>query len=327
MKTEKLTPSWDTPRAFIYDRHATATTTILDIRLDRCRAYAISQGWDIAGMWLDLGDHALGHHRPQFHALCMAMQETHGPAICLVDDWDRLTRDPAHGAAMRDRVRLAGGHCETAQGETNRSNERAHCPVVSPQGLPLRPLGSFQAGAGSIPSSKEHTVSTPSSPPVPDPPGSPIPAASARRLLSDAEFNAVLATILVNNPGMQIEMGGRILAQALAFVATAASKPGQAMTPSRVVDEGWHTLILHTGLYYRLCARFGNFVHHIPEQPDPSRFDQTVIDRTTALIAAAGWHLDPDLWRGPAGSLIPVAANCQHSDDSGPIVIIPKPKG
>ncbi|MFF7200535.1 glycine-rich domain-containing protein [Streptomyces sp. NPDC008141] len=170
-------------------------------------------------------------------------------------------------------------------------------------------------------------MGTPSIPPVPDPPGSPIPAVTARQLLSDAEFNAVLGTILSNNPGMQIEMGSRIITQALAFVATAASKPGQAMTPSRVVDEGWHTLILHTELYWRLCARFGNFVHHIPEQPDPGRHDQTIIDRTTALIRAAGWQLDLDLWRGPEDSLVSVAAKCQHSDDSGPIVIIPKPKG
>lgn len=131
-------------------------------------------------------------------------------------------------------------------------------------------------------------MSTPSTPRVPDPPGSPIPAVSARALLSDAEFNAVLGTILSNNPGMAIEMGGRILTQALALVATAASRPGRAMTPSRVVDEGWHTLILHTELYWRLCTRFGNFVHHIPEQPDPGRYDQHVIGRTTALIEAAG---------------------------------------
>ncbi|MDQ0942370.1 hypothetical protein [Streptomyces sp. V1I1] len=170
-------------------------------------------------------------------------------------------------------------------------------------------------------------MSTPQTPPVPDPPGSPIPAVSARSLLSDAEFNSVLGTILTNNPGMAIEMGGRIITEALAFVATAAARPGRAMTPSRVVDEGWHTLILHTGLYYNLCARFGNFVHHVPEQPDPGRFDQALIDRTIALIEAAGYAVDRDLWRGPEDTLVSVAASCQHSDDSGPIVIIPKPKG
>ncbi|WP_433571772.1 glycine-rich domain-containing protein [Streptomyces sp. CA-251247] len=170
-------------------------------------------------------------------------------------------------------------------------------------------------------------MSSPSNLPVPHPPGHPLPAVSARQLLSDAEFNAVLGTILTNNPDMAIEMGGRIITQALAFVATAACKPGRAVTPSRVVDEGWHTLILHTELYWRLCARFGNFVHHIPEQPDSGRHDQAVIHRTTTLIRAAGWDVDEDLWCGPEDSLVAVAAKCRHSDDSGPIVIIPKPKG
>jgi hypothetical protein len=42
---------------------ASPIPVILDIRLARCRAYAESRGWEIAGIWLDLGDHALGQHR------------------------------------------------------------------------------------------------------------------------------------------------------------------------------------------------------------------------------------------------------------------------
>lgn len=164
--------------------------------------------------------------------------------------------------------------------------------------------------------------------PVPDPPGTPIPVLnSARGLLTDPEFYAVRMTILSNNTGMWPEMAGAILEDALAFVATAASKPGQALVPSRVVDEGWHALILHTGIYWDLCSRFGNFVHHVPQQPDPGRWDQAVIDRTLAAIEAAGYPVHHSLWRGPEDSTVPVAASCQHGDQSGPIVIIPKPKG
>ncbi|MEU9605093.1 hypothetical protein [Streptomyces sp. NPDC048057] len=154
----------------------------------------------------------------------------------------------------------------------------------------------------------------------------PTPRLSARALVSDAEFSAFLTTILSNNSGMDTATGSRILEQALAFVATAASRPGTVMVPSRVVDEGWHTLLLHTGAYYRLCAGFGNFVHHIPEAPDVTRFSQAAIDRTVTLIAAAGYVVDLALWRAPDDQPVPVAAKCQHSDDSGPIVIIPKPK-
>ncbi|MEU7280958.1 hypothetical protein AB0A69_19555 [Streptomyces sp. NPDC045431] len=150
---------------------------------------------------------------------------------------------------------------------------------------------------------------------------------TARALISDAEFNNVRATILDNNPGMDPGMASRILTDALAFVATAATSPRPGLVPSRVVDEGWHALILHTGLYSSLCQRFGQFVHHLPEQPDPSRHNPAALERTIAAIEAAGFDVDRDLWRGPEDTLVSVAAGCQHSDDSGPIVIIPKPKG
>ncbi|MFI1830248.1 hypothetical protein ACH41E_28005 [Streptomyces sp. NPDC020412] len=44
------------------------------------------------------------------------------------------------------------------------------------------------------------------------------------------------------------------------------------------------------------------------------------------LVAAAGYVVDLDLWRAPDDQRVPVSAKCQHSDDSGPIVVIPKPK-
>lgn len=150
---------------------------------------------------------------------------------------------------------------------------------------------------------------------------------TARTLLSDAQFNDVRATILDNNPGMEPDLASRILTDALAFVTVAAARGGLGLVPSRVVDEGWHALILHTGLYQTLCARLGGFVHHAPERPDPGRFNSAVLERTIAAIEGAGYSVDLDLWRSPEDQLVSVAASCQHSDDSGPIVIIPKPKG
>lgn len=146
--------SVETTQAFIYDRYATTTTTILDIRLDRCRAYASSRGWEIVGTWLDLGDHALGDYRPQFTALCLALQETRGPVVCLVDGWDRLSRDLAHRRSMRTSVRLAGGHCETVEGETDREDEKARSRLGTPHRLPLSPdaLSPGNPGLGGSPS-------------------------------------------------------------------------------------------------------------------------------------------------------------------------------
>ncbi|MBT2468284.1 hypothetical protein J7E97_10440 [Streptomyces sp. ISL-66] len=150
--------------------------------------------------------------------------------------------------------------------------------------------------------------------------------ANPRALLSDAEFNGVMHTVLDNNPGMEPSLAGRIVTDALAFLATAVWRP-QGLVPSGVVDEGWHALILHTGLYQSVCARLGGFIHHVPERPDPENRPHSSVERTVAAIKAAGYSVHEELWRGPEDSTISVAANCRHSDDGGPIVIIPKPKG
>jgi hypothetical protein len=86
----------------------------------------------VAGIWLDLGDYALGNRRPQFDALCVAMERAPGPIVCLVDDWDRLTRDASQSAVMRHRIGQAGGHCETAEGESDTPAEKARGRLCTP---------------------------------------------------------------------------------------------------------------------------------------------------------------------------------------------------
>ncbi|MET7934514.1 hypothetical protein [Streptomyces sp. NPDC005322] len=146
-------------------------------------------------------------------------------------------------------------------------------------------------------------------------------------LLDGDSLADVRATVLDNNPGMSPELAERIVSDAVAFLATAARFPHERIVPSRVVDEGWHALILHTQLYAALCETLGMFVHHRPERPDPGRFNQAAIDRTVSLIEETGYTVHPELWRAPADDLVSVAAKCQHSDDGGPIVVQPKPKG
>ncbi|MCB5909811.1 hypothetical protein [Streptomyces pinistramenti] len=150
---------------------------------------------------------------------------------------------------------------------------------------------------------------------------------SASQLLTGEEFEAVTMTIEDNNPGMSAAAAAAILAEALAFVAACAQFPTAGLVPSRTVDEGWHALILHTEIYAALCRRLGAVVHHRPESPDPARHDTAVIERTTTLIEESGYSINPNMWRAPSDGLVSVAAKCQHSDDGGPIVPIPKPKG
>ncbi|HCA87534.1 MAG TPA: hypothetical protein DEQ61_19940 [Streptomyces sp.] len=117
-----MRPPSGTPLAFIYDRCATDRKVILRLRLDACRAQAEELGWEIAGEWVDDGDNALTNdRRPAFDSMCDVMAE-YGRArlvLCLVHDWDRIARDGIASSVLRRRVMLAGGHCETASGESD----------------------------------------------------------------------------------------------------------------------------------------------------------------------------------------------------------------
>lgn len=100
----------DPPRptlAFIYDRHTTPTTAALDERIDRCRRYAVAQGWVVAGEWVDRGDQALcAWRRVRWGMLAYAMRQAAGPAVCLVDTWDRISWD--RGTVRSCATRSAG---------------------------------------------------------------------------------------------------------------------------------------------------------------------------------------------------------------------------
>ncbi|MEV8391890.1 MULTISPECIES: hypothetical protein [unclassified Streptomyces] len=115
-------PNDKPPLTFIYDRHATDHRAPLDLRLDGCRNWAGLNGWELAGIWFDLGDNALTDgHRPQFNGLCGAMETYAGAreVLCLVHTWERLTRTDALPAYQR-RVAAAGGYTATCLGDDDR---------------------------------------------------------------------------------------------------------------------------------------------------------------------------------------------------------------
>ncbi|MCZ4099830.1 glycine-rich domain-containing protein [Streptomyces sp. H39-C1] len=145
-----------------------------------------------------------------------------------------------------------------------------------------------------------------------------------RDILSADQFAGVTKTVRDNNPGMADDMADRIVGEALKFVVAAARYPDVPLAPSRVVDEGWHALILHTRLYASLCERFGVFVHHTPGY-DPTFYDPEILDRTGATIGEAGYAVDIDLWRSPTDGLVSVAAECQHSPECA-ILPMPEPR-
>ncbi|MGW2324851.1 glycine-rich domain-containing protein [Streptomyces sp. NPDC001700] len=130
-------------------------------------------------------------------------------------------------------------------------------------------------------------------------------------LLDQPQRAEVVETVLRNNPGMDEATAGRIVDEAVKFVAAAAGA-SSPLAPSRVVDEGWHALILHTRTYRQLCERVGTFVHHVPQAPDPERRNPEALTRTQQRIVQAGFPVDDALWLAPTDSSIPVAASCQH---------------
>ncbi|WP_431780564.1 hypothetical protein [Streptomyces chumphonensis] len=146
-----------------------------------------------------------------------------------------------------------------------------------------------------------------------------------RDLLTQQEFASVRSTVLDDNPDVTEAMAGRIVDEALKFVVACAKSPGVGLAPSRVVDEGWHALLLHSAVYARICTQLGSFVHHYPGY-DPRHYDPVIIDRTREKIAEAGYDVDAELWGHPTENvLVSVAANCQHAP-SCTIRPMPKPE-
>ncbi|MGF1428756.1 hypothetical protein [Kitasatospora sp. LaBMicrA B282] len=134
-------------------------------------------------------------------------------------------------------------------------------------------------------------------------------------LLVPEDCERVVATVLDNNKfsGMDDETARRIVREALKFVAACGEHRDRSLAPSRVVDEGWHALILNTRVHAELCGRFGGLVHHYPQRPDPRRCSGAVVQRTLDAIEASGYRPDRKLWGDPQTGKVVVAANCQHT--------------
>ncbi|MEU3990281.1 hypothetical protein AB0F24_18215 [Streptomyces platensis] len=135
-------------------------------------------------------------------------------------------------------------------------------------------------------------------------------------------------------------MAQRIASEGLKFVVACAKMPDVALAPSRVVDEGWHALIVHTKAYEELCASLGDFVHHCPGY-DPDNYDPLNLVRTQDAIRIAGYDVDEELWGSPTGEApadgafsclrtpdVPAAGDCRPSDPGerqGPLSVDDQP--
>lgn len=135
---------------------------------------------------------------------------------------------------------------------------------------------------------------------------------SARHLLSPDGFADAVHLVMRDN-SVEQPLAERIVDEALKFIATAASTPGTGMRPSKLVDMGWHALILHTSMYEKLCKSQGRFVHHRPEGPTTQRRDDATLDATVAAIRDAGFEPDEYLWSRIADTELQLG-DCYHSE-------------
>jgi len=141
----------------------------------------------------------------------------------------------------------------------------------------------------------------------------PTVAVTARHLLSDEGFTRVVHLVQRDNDGVDEPLAVRIVDEALKFTAAAGQSTGRHLRPSKLVDLGWHALILHTAMYRELCAAVGRFVDHRPEGPETLRRDADTLDRTMDAIREAGYEPDAYLW-GPLADTEIHAGDCMHSE-------------
>lgn len=131
------------------------------------------------------------------------------------------------------------------------------------------------------------------------------------RDLVDVELFRRLATrVAAEHPDVDSDLAERIVDQALAFLAAAAGKPGEGLSPSKLVDLGWHQLILSTKEYASLCDRLGGaFIHHVPDDAPGGSPAPGGVRRTIRAIEAAGYVVDHELW--------PLKAKCGSCHEDG----------
>ncbi|MFF4901593.1 glycine-rich domain-containing protein [Streptomyces sp. NPDC001068] len=126
--------------------------------------------------------------------------------------------------------------------------------------------------------------------------------------------------IVTDHPEISADTARRIVGQAAAFIAASGQQPGQSLTPSKLVDYGWHAFILHTVDYAEFCQRvIGRFVHHVPTDEDeaiPGGPQAAARERTLAAITAAGYAVDEELWPDMA-ECSQCHAGCTDSPNGG----------
>jgi hypothetical protein len=147
----------------------------------------------------------------------------------------------------------------------------------------------------------------------------PVSTTDPITLVDPEVIDRLIRRVTTDHPDVDRATARRIVGQAAAFIAASGQQPGQSLSPSELVDYGWHAFILHTVDYAEFCQRVvGHFEHHVPT----GEGDQTpggaaaARERTVAAIGTAGYTVDAELWRSTA-DCNQCHAGCHDSPKSG----------
>lgn len=136
---------------------------------------------------------------------------------------------------------------------------------------------------------------------------------TGRSLVSEELFERLVSRI-VKDEGHDRDLAERIMDQALVFLAACTQEHGAPLSPTPLVDVGWHTFILHTRDYSEFCQRIaGRMIHHVPDVETVT--PRAATDRqqhTIDVILATGYEMDRGLWLADSGG------NCNTGDSGEP---------
>lgn len=120
----------------------------------------------------------------------------------------------------------------------------------------------------------------------------------ARTLLGEDTRDTLVANMLDKFPQLTEDRAHRGVGQMLAFLA-ACDYADRPLSPSPLVDDFWHTFLLHTKAYREFCEeRFGRLLDHRPGYLDPEEHGggKALRARTVDAITLAGYEIDMEFW-------------------------------
>jgi hypothetical protein len=104
---------------------------------------------------------------------------------------------------------------------------------------------------------------------------------------------------LASERQVDVDIAPIVLENALKLVKGAAEHPGQTLTPSALVDKGWHQLGEANRLYLEYNLReFGTIVWHEPTMEDDLNYPPLTPTDTFNLLDEWGERPDMAVWLG-----------------------------